>query len=191
MTLLKKIKTAFLLLLFFTVLTGFIYPVMITQIARYFFSWQANGSFIQQDGRWVGSQLIGQNFTSEKYFWGRPSATTPFPYNAENSSGSNIGPMNPILFTAIQARLAQINSDGKTRVPVDFVTTSASGLDPDISPLAAYFQIPRIAKARGISDNIIRALVEKHVQKRALHVFGARRVNVLALNIDLDRVNRP
>jgi len=185
----EQIKTAVILLLLFTVLTGLIYPAIVTGVAQFLFSWQANGSLIMKNGTATGSLLIGQSFTDPKYFWGRPSATSPFPYNAENSSGSNLGPSNPDLFTAVQSRIDILKkSDPKNSdlIPIDLVTSSASGLDPEISPLAAMYQVPRIAKARHIQELIIQKLIEDAIEPRTLGMLGEPRVNVLKLNLALD-----
>ncbi len=187
----KQIRTAITLLILFTILTGLIYPAIVTVFAQLLFPWQANGSLIQQHGQYIGSELIGQSFTDTKYFWGRPSATTPFPYNAENSSGSNLGPSNPDLLAAVQARIAalhKVDPQNTNPIPIDLVTASGSGLDPEISPLAAFYQIPRIAKVRGISTNQLYLLVEQTTEKRFFGILGEPRVNVLKLNIALDNL---
>jgi K+-transporting ATPase ATPase C chain len=189
----RQIKTAVFLLIFFIVLTGFIYPIIVTIFAQVLFPWQATGSIIEQDGKPIGSLLIGQSFTSAKYFWSRPSATQPFPYNAENSAGSNLGPLNPAFFDIVKARILNLhNASPQTNatIPVNLVTASGSGLDPDISPAAAYYQIPRIAKTRGIPVADIQALLEKSIKRRVFGIFGELRVNVLQLNLDLDRLTK-
>lgn len=188
---LKQIKISLLLLIFFTILTGLIYPAIITGIAQTFFPWQANGSLYAYKNKLIASKLIGQSFSGNQYFWGRVSATTPYPYNAANSSGSNMGPSNPDFLAAIKQRVADLkkaNPQGQPFLPVDLVTASASGLDPDISPFAAYFQVPRIANARHVSPDLITMLVMKHVKKRCLTLFGEPRVNVLELNLALDNI---
>lgn len=193
---LKQIKIAFMFLLIFSLLTGLIYPAAVTALAQLFFSYQANGSLLQHDGKPIGSALIGQHFDAPNYFWGRPSATTPFPYNAANSSGSNMGPSNPEFLAIVKKRvnhLHQYDSDNpnkmsKQLIPVDLVTASASGLDPEISPLAAYYQIPRIAKARHVSEQQIQELVNQLIKKRTLHLLGEPRINVLELNLALDHL---
>jgi K+-transporting ATPase ATPase C chain len=188
---LKQLKTAMILLLIFTLLTGLIYPALVTGIAQLLFPFQANGSLIKHNNQFIGSQLIGQSFTNENYFWGRPSATTPFPYNAENSSGSNWGPMNPEFLSAVKARVFVLQqSDPKKQkpIPVDLVTASASGLDPEISPFAAIYQVPRIAKARKISEQKILALIQQLTKKRYLGILGEPRLNVLQLNIALNNL---
>ncbi|HHF7353264.1 TPA: potassium-transporting ATPase subunit KdpC [Legionella anisa] len=193
---LKQIKTALMVLLIFSLLTGLIYPAVVTALAQIFFPYQANGSLLQRDGIPIGSALIGQYFDTPNYFWGRPSATTPFPYNAASSSGSNMGPSNPEFLAIVKKRvnrLHQYDLDNphkisKQLIPVDLVTASASGLDPEISPLAAYYQIPRIAKARHISEQEIQELVNQLIKKRTLHLLGEPRINVLELNLALDHL---
>lgn len=184
----KQIKIAFIFLSLFTLLTGLIYPAAVTVIAQVAFPKQANGSLIEKNNHVIGSELIGQSFTSSNYFWSRPSATTPFPYNAENSSGSNLGPSNPDLVTQFKERVKMLQSsdpDHHHFIPVDLVTTSASGLDPDISPAAAYFQAARIAKVRKISQEKILALIASHIS-HGEKFWGEARVNVLLLNLALD-----
>ena len=185
----KQIKIALLLLVFFTILTGFIYPGVVTVIAQLICPWKANGSMIEQNGKMVGSVLIGQSFTDVKYFWPRPSATTPYPYNAENSSGSNLGPSNSVLLSAVKDRVAALKkTNPKSLIPVDLVTASGSGLDPEMSPLAAFYQVPRIAKARHVSEKEIQALVQDSIQPRSLGFLGEPRVNVMQLNLALDNL---
>ena len=179
-------RPAITLLAFFTLLTGFLYPVILVGCAQLFFSHAANGSLIQRDNKIIGSHLIGQSFTDPRYFWGRPSATTPLPYNGGNSSGSNLGPSHPLLLKNVQSALILLHADKKMPVPVDLVTASASGLDPDISPLAAFYQVPRIAKARLLSEQKLQRLIENNIQPRTLGILGEPRVNVLQLNILLD-----
>lgn len=184
------VRPAIMLLLVFTVLLGLVYPAAVTGISRVVFHSQAEGSLVRDGGRVVGSALIGQPFDDPRYFWGRPSATAPVPYNAAASSGSNLGPMNPALRDAVKARIAALDDADPSNmlpVPVDLVTASASGLDPDISPAAAYYQVPRVARARSISEARVKALVDTAIEPRALGFIGEPRVNVLLLNVSLDR----
>lgn len=188
----KQIKIAFLLMLVISILTGLIYPALVTGLAQLFFPWQANGSIVQYAGKAVGSKFIGQAFTDPKYFWGRPSATTPYPYNAEASTGSNYGPMNQDFLFKVRTLIdqwQQADIDNLNPIPVDLVTSSASGLDPEISPLAAFFQVHRVAVARGLVDDDIAALVRRNIQHRQWGMFGESRVNVLLLNLALDDFN--
>lgn len=196
--LLNHIKIAIILLILMSVLTGFLYPIIITGITQLIFPWQTNGSFIKQNGKIVGSLLIGQPFSDPKYFWGRPSATTPFPYNAASSSGSNLGPSNPILLATVKQRVNSLKQSilsNTSPIPVDLVTASGSGLDPEICPSAAFYQVPRIAKARGLSKQVIQLLIKRSIKKRTLRILGEPRVNVLEINLALDRLsaerNRP
>src|SRR5262252_7638569 len=184
-----QIRPAIVLLAVLSVLTGLAYPALVTAIAQVAFPFQANGSLITRDGKVVGSTLIGQPFDDPKYFWGRPSATSPFPYNAAASSGSNLSPTNPDLVKAVQVRVEALRAadPGATApVPVDLVTASGSGLDPEISPAAALYQVPRVARARGLDPQRVGALVQAHVTGRTLGVLGEPRVNVLELNLALD-----
>jgi K+-transporting ATPase ATPase C chain len=177
------------LLIAMTVLLGLVYPLVVTGIAKLAFPRQAGGSLIIREGRLIGSTLIGQSFSDPKYFWGRPSATTPQPYNGVGSTGSNLGPLNPALIDAVKANVKALRDadPGNTRpVPVELVTASASGLDPEISPAAARYQTGRVARARGIPIATIEALVATHEQGRFLGVIGEPRVNVLELNLALD-----
>jgi K+-transporting ATPase ATPase C chain len=187
----QQLRTATLLLTVFTVLTGGVYPAIVTGIAQTFFPFQANGSIIQRDGKDIGSALIGQSFSGPEYFWSRLSATSVIPYNAAASSGSNYGPMHPALAESAASRVAALQSAEATEVPVpvDLVTSSASGLDPHISPAAAEFQIPRIARARNLSDAEVQKLITAHTEARTFGLLGEPRVNVLLLNLSLDRLN--
>ena len=178
------------MLVVLSVLTGVVYPYLITGLAQVAFPGAANGSLIQRDGKALGSSLIGQPFDDPKYFWGRPSATSPMPYNAGASSGSNQGPRNPALADAVKDRikaLTDADPDSKPPVPVDLVTASGSGLDPDISVAAALYQIHRVAKARGTPEDKVHALVDANTRGRTFGVLGEPRVNVLELNLALDR----
>jgi potassium-transporting ATPase KdpC subunit len=183
------VRAAIVSLIAFTVVTGIVYPLIVTGIAQVIFPSQANGSLIVKDGKLVGSSLIGQPFDDPKYFWARPSATSPFPDNAGASSGSNLSPTNPALVKAVQDRVDALRAadPGNTAaVPVDLVTASGSGLDPHISPAAALYQVSRVARERKLSPDAVRALVERHVEGRFLGLLGEPRVNVLALNLALD-----
>jgi len=183
------IRPALVLLAVLTVLTGVVYPLVVTGIAQAVFPRQANGSLIVKDGKVVGSSLIGQPFDDPKYFWSRPSATTPFAYNAGASAGSNLSPTNPDLVKAVQARVDALRAadpDSKGPVPVDLVTASASGLDPHISPAAALYQVHRVAKVRKLDEAAVQRLVEQHTEGRWLGLLGEPRVNVLELNLALD-----
>jgi K+-transporting ATPase ATPase C chain len=185
----RQLKTAVLMLLAMTVLTGGVYPALVTLVARSAFPDQASGSLVFRDGRLVGSRLIGQPFHDARYFWGRPSATEPVPYDAEASGSSNLGPENPALLAAVRRRIAALHAAdpaaGRT-VPVDLVTSSASGLDPDITVAAVLFQVKRVAAARGLALERVRALVERLSASRSATSFGPPRVNVLELNLALD-----
>ena len=191
----KQIKPAFLMLILFTLITGVAYPFLVTGLAQLFMPGNANGSLIQQNGKVIGSALIGQNFTSPKYLWGRLSATSPYPYNAASSGGSNLGPLNPALGDAAKARvdaLAKAEQDAgisnKNAIPADLVTASGSGLDPHISLAAANYQIPRIAKVRGLSEDKVRDAVAANTQGKWLAIFGDAYVNVLKTNMALDKM---
>ena len=183
------LRPALMSLLIFTLVTGVAYPLLVTGIAQVVFPFQANGSLIVKDGKVVGSALIGQSFDDPKYFWPRPSGTSPFPDNAGASSGSNLSPTNPALVSAVQGRVdaLRVADPGNTApVPVDLVTASASGLDPHISPAAALYQVSRVARERKLTPDAVRALVEQHTEGRFLGLLGEPRVNVLALNLALD-----
>ena len=184
-----QFRISLMTLLLFTLLTGLVYPLAVTGIAQLIFPYQANGSLMQRDGQGIGSQLIGQSFTDPQYFWGRPSATAPFPYNAAASSGSNLASTNPALEQAIQARIQALQSadpGNDSPIPVDLVTASASGLDPHISVAAALYQVPRVALKRGLSEAQVRLLVEQYTQAPQFGLLGEPRVNVLMLNLALD-----
>ncbi len=185
----NQIRTAGLTLLIFTVVTGLLYPALITWIAQALVPVQANGSMILAGDQVVGSELIGQPFDEPEYFWGRPSASIPFPYNAAASAGSNLGPSNPVLEQAVQARIERLRSldpQNPLPVPVDLVTASGSGLDPHISLASARFQAARVARARQAAPAEIDALIEQHIERRQLGFLGEPRLNVLALNLALD-----
>ncbi len=186
----QSIRPAAILFLLLSIITGVAYPLATTALGKWLLPTQASGSLIEKDGKLIGSSLIGQNFTEPKYFWGRPSATGPYPNNAAASSGSNQGPLNPALAEAVKSRVNALkiaDPDNILPVPVDLVTTSASGLDPDISPAAAEYQVLRVAKARNLSAEQVRQLVAQHTEGRQLGVLGEPRVNVLALNLALEQ----
>lgn len=186
------LRPALLLFAVLTLLTGVVYPLAVTGLAQLLFPHQANGSIVSVNGKAVGSELIGQQFTSPRYFWGRPSATGPYSYNAAASSGSNLGPLNPALTDTVKSRIDALKAadPGNDRpVPIDLVTASGSGLDPDISLAAAYYQAPRVARARAIPVEQVRTLIERHAEQPWLGVFGEPKVNVLALNLALDAVH--
>lgn len=197
---LREIRPAIVVLIALTLITGLVYPLTMTGIAQVIFPRQANGSMIERAGKIIGSELIGQNFTSDKYFHVRPSATTapdpkdssktmPAPYNAANSGASNLGPSNKALVDRVKGDIALLQKQNPgTAVPIDLVTTSGSGLDPDISPEAALFQVPRIAKVRDLPEDRLRQLVENKIEGRWLGLLGEPRVNVLELNLALDRL---
>ena len=195
---LKEIRPAIVFILALTILTGLVYPLAMTGIAGTLFPYQAQGSMIEQGGKVIGSALIGQEFTSDRYFHGRPSATVapdpsdasktvPAPYNAANSGGSNLGPTNRALIERVRGDVEKLKQENPSAaVPIDLVTTSGGGLGPHISPQAAFFQVPRVAKARNLPDDLVRQLVEQYIEARTLGLLGEPRVNVLALNLALD-----
>jgi potassium-transporting ATPase KdpC subunit len=188
------IRPAIVLFVLLSVLTGIIYPLVVTGIAGLVFPHQAQGSVIVRNGKAVGSDLIGQSFSGPKYFWSRPSATSPQPYNGTGSTGSNLGPLNPALIDAVKARIQALQAadpGNKAPIPVDLVTASASGLDPHISVAAAQYQVIRVARARGLNVSALQALVAAHVQGRLGGILGEPRVNVLKLNLALDDLGGP
>ena len=187
----EQIKPALMMFLVLTILTGVVYPLTVTGLAQLSFSHQANGSLIMRNGTVIGSELIGQYFDAPQYFWGRPSATSPFPYNAASSAASNLGPTNPALAQAVTARIAALKAADPRNdrpIPVDLVTESGSGLDPHISPASATYQVSRVARARGLQEEVVRQLVTRYTEGRQLGVLGESRVNVLLLNLALDEL---
>ena len=188
---LQSLRPALVLFVILTIITGVAYPLITTGIGQLLLPKEASGSLIEKDGKVIGSTLIGQNFTEPQYFWGRPSATGPYPNNAASSSGSNLGPLNPALAEAVKNRVAALKAadpDNTLPIPVDLVTTSASGLDPHISPAAALYQVGRVAKARGLSAESVEKLVGESIEGRQWGVLGEPRVNVLLLNVALDKL---
>jgi K+-transporting ATPase ATPase C chain len=185
------LRPAVVSLVLLTVITGIAYPAVVTGIAQLVFPWPANGSLVLRDGKPVGSTLVGQPFDDPRYFWGRPSATSPFPYNAGSSSASNLGPTNAALFDAVKGRVEALRAadpGNPAPIPVDLVTTSGSGLDPHITPAAALYQVGRVARARKLDEAAVRQLVEAHTEGRWLAMLGEPRVNVLHLNLALDQL---
>ncbi len=188
---LKQLRPTIVTLILFTIITGVVYPLLVTGIAQLVFPEKANGSIIKKNGKNVGSELIGQPFTDPKYFWSRLSATGPFAYNAAASSGSNYGPLNPALLDAVKKRVQDLKAADSLNtqpIPVDLVTSSASGLDPHISIAAALYQVPRVARVRTISEPQVRSLVDQFTEGRQLGFLGESRVNVLKLNLALDEI---
>jgi len=188
----RELRPAIVLFVLLTMITGVLYPFAVTGIAVTVFPKAAAGSLVERDGQKVGSRLIGQLFDDPKYFWGRPSATAPFSYNAAASSGSNLGPLNESLEAAVKDRIAKLkNADPQQQEspPVDLVTASASGLDPHISPAAAYYQCGRVARARELSEEAVRGLIAQHIEGRTMGIIGEPRVNVLLLNLALDELH--
>ncbi len=187
----KIIRNTIMLLIVFTLLTGFIYPLAVTGIAQAIFPRQANGSVINKDGKPVGSDLLGQQFDDPKYFWGRPSATSPYPYNGGSSSGSNLGPNNPDFLKSVQDRVKTLHDadpQNTLKVPVDLITASGSGLDPHISPAAAEYQVGRVARVRCVEEEKVRILISKYTEGRQFGFLGEPRVNVLKLNLALNEI---
>lgn len=188
----SRLRACLVLFALLTLLTGVVYPLLVTGVAQAFFYDQANGSLVVRDGKVVGSELIGQSFTDPRYFWPRPSATGPTPYNAASSTGSNLGPTNPALNDAVRDRAAALRAahpDQTGPVPVDLVTASASGLDPHVSPAAAEYQVTRVARARNLEPEQVRRFVHAHTEGRTLGILGERRVNLLRLNLALDEAS--
>jgi K+-transporting ATPase ATPase C chain len=189
----EHIKPAILIFIILTIITGILYPLFVTGIAQLFFHKQANGSLIYQNGKPIGSSLIGQLYDDPKYFWGRLSATSPVAFNSASSSGSNLGPLNPALIDAVKARikaLKTVDPSNTNPIPVDLVTSSASGLDPHISLASAYYQIPRVARLRGLPQNKIETIVRKHTTDRFLGIIGEPVVNALEVNLELDEYEK-
>ena len=188
----KELRPAAVSFILLTAITGIAYPLLLTGIGQIFMPYTANGSLIVKDGKPLGARLIGQPFSAPKYFWGRPSATAPMPYNAAASGGSNLGPTNPALIDAVKARIKTLRDadpDNHARIPVDLVTASGSGLDPEISPAAAQYQISRVARARGLDVAVVQRLVAQRTEPRQFGILGEPRVNVLELNLALDTLH--
>jgi K+-transporting ATPase ATPase C chain len=188
----RLLRPAVSLLIVMTILLGIVYPLLITGVAKLAFPRQAEGSLIDRDGQLIGSALIGQSFSDPKYFWGRPSATTPQPYNGLASSGSNSGPLNPALLDAVKANIKALRDadpDNRQPIPVELVTASGSGLDPDISPAAAQYQAARVARARNLDRARVETLIKAHQRERLFGLIGERRINVLELNLALDQTH--
>ncbi len=186
----QQLRPVLMVFLLLTAVTGIVYPLLVTGVAQLAFPERANGSLIRREGGYAGSELIGQPFDDPKYFWGRLSATPDFPYNSASSSGSNLGPSNPALVEAVKARLEALRKadpGNKSSVPIDLVTSSGSGLDPHIGPAAAFYQVARVARARGLSEDRVRRLVDQFTESRQWGFLGEPRVNVLRLNLALDR----
>jgi K+-transporting ATPase ATPase C chain len=188
----SNLRPALVLLGLFTLTTGVVYPLAVTGTAQLAYPEPASGSLIERNGQLVGSRLVGQYFDDMKYFWGRPSDTAPMAYNASSSTGSNLGPTNPALLSGVDQRVAHLRAThpegAAASVPVDLVTASASGLDPHVSPAAALYQVPRVARERGLAEPRVRALVQEHIEGRTLGFLGEPRVNVLLLNVALDEL---
>jgi K+-transporting ATPase ATPase C chain len=187
----KQLRPVFMVFLLLTVVTGIGYPLLVTGVAQLAFPEKANGSLIPSEGGYTGSELIGQPFDDPKYFWGRLSATPDFPYNSASSSGSNLGPSNPALVEAVKARVAALQKadpENTSPIPIDLVTSSGSGLDPHLSPAAVFYQVPRVAKARGLPEDRVRQLAGRFIEPRQWGFLGEPRVNVLKLNLSLDRL---
>ncbi len=187
----KYLRPTIITFILLTGVTGIAYPLIVTGVSQLLFSEKADGSLIRSEGGYAGSELIGQPFDDPKYFWGRLSATPDFPYNSSSSSGSNLGPSNPALVEAVKARAAALHKadpGNKSPIPIDLVTSSGSGLDPHISPAAALYQIPRVARVRGLAEEKVRSLVDQFTEPRQLGFLGEPRVNVLRLNLALDQL---
>ncbi|MDA8383097.1 MAG: potassium-transporting ATPase subunit KdpC [Betaproteobacteria bacterium] len=189
----KELRPAIIIFLVLSLITGIVYPALVTGIAQGLFPNRANGSLLVRGGKAIGSRLIGQAFSDPRYFWGRPSDTSPIPYDATASGGSNLGPTNPALIDAVKSRIATLRAadpGNDLPIPVDLVTASGSGLDPDISPAAALYQVPRVARARGLDPASVARLVRAHVTSRQFGLLGEPRVNVLELNLALDALRK-